>query len=220
MKIKAEALLCPRFSAVGMIAIGVAAFGAGYLASAKRSKPVAPIETPDEDQNQLAIPFEWPSVVHEKTDSSPKDISTMVEETVNLVRHSIFSDTDAEDEWDMEKEEASRKGKGIYVIHQDEFFGEESGYSQTSLNYYESDDILCDEEDVPIYNYENIVGELQFGHGTDDKNVTYIRNEPRECEYEVLRNQGSYANEVLGIEYDEELDRDIEKEGSKLYRRE
>ena len=220
MKIKTEDLMCPRFSVVGLIAVGAVSFGVGYLISAKRSNPEELIEVTVEDHNQLVIQFERPTMAYEQPVHIPKEVPAMVEDTVSLIRHSIFPDKDESDEWDAEKEEASRKGRGVYIIHQDEFFGDELGYSQMSLNYYEEDDILCDDDDVPIYNYEQVVGRLEFGHGTDDKNVVYVRNDARECEYEILRNTTSYANEVLGIEYDEELDREIEREISKLHRKE
>ena len=39
----------------------------------------------------------------------------------------------------------------------------------------------------------------RFGHGCDDPNVVFIRNEKLATDFEVLRHNGSYAEEVLGL---------------------
>jgi hypothetical protein len=67
-----------------------------------------------------------------------------------------------------------------------------------TLMYYAGDDILVDELDVPIYNYQKIVGELKFGHGSQDPNIVYVRNEKLQLEYEILNNPESFQVEVLG----------------------
>jgi hypothetical protein len=72
------------------------------------------------------------------------------------------------------------------------------GYTQTTLTFYSGDNILADEQDSPVYNYESVVGNLRFGHGSNDSNVVYIRNEKLEAEYEVLLFDGSFEIEVLG----------------------
>ena len=79
------------------------------------------------------------------------------------------------------------------------------GYEQSTLTYYEGDDILVDEHDVPVYNHNLSVGPLNFGHGSNDKNVVYIRSERLESEFEVLREHGLYTVEVLGYEKEEEF---------------
>ena len=121
------------------------------------------------------------------------------------VTHSIF--TEDTDTWDQEAEEAARNPADPYVIHKDEFWREEMGYSQTTLTYYEGDDILVDQEDVPVYGFRTIVGELKFGHGSQDQNVFFVRNDTLKAEYEIIRDRGRYEVIVLGLQAEEEAER-------------
>jgi len=65
---------------------------------------------------------------------------------------------------------------------------------------------LCDSHDKPIYNHSEVVGELLFGHGSNDPNVVYIRNPKLEAEYEILRDEGSYEEIVLGEQIEHEAE--------------
>lgn len=138
-----------------------------------------------------------------------------------LVRQSVFAETGAD--WDYTVELAHRAenpGKP-FVIHKDEFFSGESDYSQKSLCYYAGDDILVDEEDKPIFSYLNVTGDLDFGRGSGDANVVYIRNDEFRAEYEILRHSGLYATEILGIEYDEvELENELKHSVNRRFRQE
>lgn len=113
---------------------------------------------------------------------------------------SVFVDPDPS--WDYEEEQKLRTSESPYVIHTDEYYGNETGYGQSTLTYYAGDDILCDEEDVPIYNPNSIVGPLPFGKGSSDPNVVHIRNEHLEAEYEVIQDSGFFSVEVLGQEFE------------------
>ncbi len=98
-----------------------------------------------------------------------------------------------------------RSDKQPYVLHKDEFFADENGYSQITLTYYAGDNILVDESDVPIYNHVDVVGDLLFGHGSGDPKTVYIRNDKQHAEYEVLHDEGLYSQEVLGLEIENNL---------------
>lgn len=110
--------------------------------------------------------------------------------------------------WDYREEQENRTPDAPYVIHRDEFFNEETGYRQTTLTWYDGDKILADEQDVPIYGPEKIVGSLRFGHGSGDADVVYIRNEKMSAEYEITRHTGSFQTEVMGIQAEEEAEAD------------
>lgn len=113
-----------------------------------------------------------------------------------------------DDDWDYDVEVARRTPEEPYILHRDEFFADEKGYdNQTTLTYYQGDNVLCDEQDVPIYQHEKVVGDLKFGHGSGDPNVLYIRNERLEAEYEILLDSGYYVVEVLGGQAEESLER-------------
>lgn len=103
-------------------------------------------------------------------------------------------------EWDWEEELSARTDLLPYVLHRDEFFNEEKGYYQSTLTYYNGDDILVDDQDAPVYNYKFVIGELKFGHGSGDPHVFYVRNDKRHGEYEVLWDDGMYSVEVLGLD--------------------
>lgn len=124
-----------------------------------------------------------------------------VDEEPAVVTHNIFAETD--NEWDMEEELKKRSSDQPYVLHRDEFYAEENDFTQVTLTYYAGDDILVDQEDKPIYNYSNVVGDLLFGHGSGDPKVFHVRNEKLECEYEILRDEGLYSVEVLGLEIED-----------------
>lgn len=117
------------------------------------------------------------------------------------VKKNIFAHTD--EEWDREEEIKSRTPEEPYVIHKDEFYADEMDFTQTTLTYYAGDNIMTDEEDVPIYNHENITGPLKWGHGSGDPNTFHVRNEKRKAEYEIIRHEGLYSVEILALEIED-----------------
>jgi hypothetical protein len=144
--------------------------------------------------------------------AATQDVETFLDEEV-VVREVIANESlvtfavDSEDQewneethdhWDYDEEVAQRGPEHPYIIHRDEFFAEELDYSHSSLMYYRGDDILVDELDVPIYNADKIVGNLTFGHGSQDPHIVYIRNDRLKAEYEVLLDYGTFAAEILG----------------------
>jgi hypothetical protein len=131
----------------------------------------------------------------------------VVVEDENAVQRVIFAGSD--DEWDMEKEQSERTEDKPYILHKDEFYENEKDYSQLSLTYFEGDDIMCDEEQTPVYNYLNVTGPLLFGHGSHDRNTFYVRNDDRSCEYEIIRDSGHFAIEVLALDAEDLADKEI-----------
>jgi hypothetical protein len=115
------------------------------------------------------------------------------------VKQNVFANN-SDDGWDYERELKHRNESEPYVIHKDEFYADEKGYTQITLTYYSGDNIMVDEEDAPVYNHETIVGTLKFGHGSADPNVFYVRNDKRHAEYEILYDKGLFSQEVLGLE--------------------
>jgi hypothetical protein len=113
-------------------------------------------------------------------------------------RVTIFPDNDPD--WNYDEELSKRSKDAPYIIHRDEFFEEEEGmdYRQDTLTFYAGDEILCDSQDVPIYKVDQKVGKLEFGKGSGDPNVVYVRNDKEEMEYEILFDSGYYQVEVRG----------------------
>lgn len=88
-----------------------------------------------------------------------------------------------------------------YIISNETFFQNTREYDQSTLTYYEGDDILVDEIDEPIQDPDMVVGEAnlsKFGHGSKDNNIVYVRNDVLGLDFEVVRRHGKYAQEVLG----------------------
>lgn len=104
------------------------------------------------------------------------------------------------DGWDYASELAQRSPEQPYVIHKDEF-GESELYSQTSYIYYSVDDVLTDTDRTPVPHGDLVVGQdnLKWGHGSEDRDTVFIRNERMELEIEITRVPQSYEEEVLGI---------------------
>lgn len=123
--------------------------------------------------------------------SEPEDA-----ELINIFRK------DVDPTWDYEAELQTRTDDAPYVIHKTEFIEDEMGYRQDTVTYYEGDDIMCDSQETVIFNPRSLMGEFaeRWGHGSEDENVVYIRNEKMEMEWEILRHTGSYSIEVAGLE--------------------
>jgi hypothetical protein len=117
------------------------------------------------------------------------------ENVVNIFTPKVHGD---DEDWNYEQEVAARTPDKPYIIHRDEYYDNENDDRQSTLTYYEGDNILCDSHDTPVYDVENVVGFLQFGHGSQDPNICYVRNERLMAEYEILRDGGYYQVEVLG----------------------
>lgn len=146
-----------------------------------------------------------------ETDSSLDldKVITQVEEEADAMEENapeevknIFEEAKSEIDFDYDEELKHRTPDEPYIVSQEEFFINDGDYGQTSSTYYEGDDVLADERDQMINDIEGTVGEenlLHFGHGSNDPNVVYIRNERIELDFEVLRSEGEYSKEVLGF---------------------
>jgi hypothetical protein len=110
-------------------------------------------------------------------------------------------------DWDFAEELANRTEERPYIIHQDEYQGNETGYKQEVLTWYAGDNVLTDEQEQPIANADDLVDlnhMSRFGHGTDDFNVVFVRNDRLRVEYEICRMPTSYEEEVAGLTNDDE----------------
>lgn len=106
--------------------------------------------------------------------------------------------------FDMEAELATRDTNHPYIISFEEWIADDFQHEQISITYYEADDVLADDADRPIPDVDANIGDRclsQFGYGSKDPMVVYVRNESRGMDYEVLLNKNSYESEVLGIQH-------------------
>lgn len=90
-----------------------------------------------------------------------------------------------------------------YLIDQETFLRNDGEWQQSTLTWYVVDGVLADDRDKMIEDVDETVGKtnlLLFGQGSSDSNIVHIRNPRLNLEFEVLRDEGSYREKVLGIE--------------------
>jgi hypothetical protein len=178
------------------------------LTLAKMEGRVEVTETTNDTEGADALMQDHPSAVSKRRpleSQAPRTLQrlTLVEQDagdghieVGGVSTNVFDNSD--DEWNYKDELESRGAENPYIIHVDEYVANENDWTQSTITYFEGDDIVCDSHDRPMYDAPEIVGQLRFGHGSKDPNVVYIRNPRLQHEFEVLRNPGKYETEVLG----------------------
>jgi hypothetical protein len=108
--------------------------------------------------------------------------------------------------WNYEQEVLDRTPDFPYVIHQNEYNHSEPHYSKVVYTYYAIDDVVADDEDErPIPHGDIVVGldNLKFGHGSDDEDVVYVRNDRLETDMQICRVNRSFEEEVLGMTRDD-----------------
>lgn len=136
----------------------------------------------------------------------PAETSEPARGEPTVVVQNIFNNGEPEDIWDYATEVKSRNAAQPYIIHVDEFKEGHEEHEQSTLTYFTGDDVLCDERDTPIDDVDALVGldNLErFGHGSNDPNALYIRNEPLGRDIEIVRSSGKFATEVHGFNDDE-----------------
>jgi hypothetical protein len=145
-------------------------------------------------------------VAYEKVElaEEPAKIEVKVEKPQTTVNVFAEHATDPRDwDWDRELILRAENPEAPYVISFEEFSDNPDHHEQTTLTYYAADDTLADEKESPIDNVDYVVGEdnlTRFGHGSNDSSVVYIRNERIDSDFEVIRSEGSYRKEVLGMD--------------------
>lgn len=96
--------------------------------------------------------------------------------------------------------DSNRDPEQPYLISQDEFLENEPGFIQTTLTYFEKDNVLADEKDDIIDDVAGSVGKEfkdTFGH-KDHPNEVYVRNEKLQMDFEITRSERSFTEDVLG----------------------
>lgn len=130
---------------------------------------------------------------------------TVTDRDGKVVSHNIFDDAEPDgDVWDYEQELKLREANPTkpYIISKEEFLEGESGYEQADMVYFAGDQVLSDDQQIPVNDTDGLVGDANlenFGHGSGDAKMLYIRNDNTEMEYEIALSSGEYTREVLGL---------------------
>lgn len=100
-----------------------------------------------------------------------------------------------------------------YPISEEEFSTECLDYDKLSLRYYTDDSTLCDDQDVPVDDVPQLVGEETADYLSDYltafvnhpqheglDHTIYVRNEGTTADYEITIIENGYAAEILGYD--------------------
>lgn len=101
-----------------------------------------------------------------------------------------------------EKDKRNRTEEAPYILEKEEFFRNDSEYTQSTLTYYAGDGILTDSRDDIIDEVDVTVGQGNldnFGYGSGDPKVLYVRNDALDLEFEILHHEGTYKQHVAGL---------------------
>ena len=169
-----------------------------------------------EEYAQAPLPFEAQIVdappiiiVNDESELPPGVHTIVVEETEDELHFTIFDEPpEPTADWDYSYEVPLRTDDAPYIIHRDEFITNEEDNTQLTITFYEGDQVVCDEEDIPMYDHEKMLGPLLFGKGSEDPSIVYIRNPIVGTEYGVIRDRGFYQVEVLGAQIESQMAKD------------
>jgi hypothetical protein len=176
----------------------------GYAPVPSEDQPLMAVTPPDELVDAAA---EGPGPVMRTSPAAPVPADPAPPIVRNLFRDAEEKATRNVDVWDYEEEKRGRSPDIPYIIHADERY-EFEGYGEETLTYYEKDDVLCNERDEVLAEgpeRERLIGEWsldKFGHGSNDPEIVYVRNDRVEMIYEIVKSPNSYAEEVHGFSHD------------------
>lgn len=160
------------------------------------SDPTALAERADELSDRIAS--ETISKVLKYVPDVENDVTYVVEEDqIDLETDEMIADSEIV----REIEVAVAHGHP-YLISKEEYMANDTNYAQSTITYFEEDDVLVDENDVVIEYSDDVVGihtTSRFGVMSGDNNIVYVRSDRKEIEFEIVRNKGNYARDVLGF---------------------
>jgi hypothetical protein len=212
---------------LGVIAVGNLAVGAvvGYKVAEKRLSVRfdrrLETETADMREFYTVHPHQkkYPNPAAAVADLiQPSIVEGDVEPPEKVAYHKIVksgeytSEDDPEEELAIEAEVGKEVSRNVfeekadpeqpYIISQEDYMQGEPDFQQATLTYYELDKILTDEREDRIDDINTTVGEqnIQFGVGSSDENVVHVRNVRLRMDFEIIRSEGAYAKEVLGLD--------------------
>ena len=88
----------------------------------------------------------------------------------------------------------SFKPNGSITVIEPEDYGEDEDYDQVSLTLY-ADHVLADEDDEIVTDIRGVVGAGNLKRmGEYEEDALHIKNEPRKCYYEILRDNRKYED--------------------------
>lgn len=142
-------------------------------------------------------PAKTPVEARDEKPLTKDELEGLRNQLTNRVAYSSMTRVYAGDAVEVENDEIPK----IFVIDSDTFEAGDTDQDTVSLTYFEEDDVLIDEQeeiiDVPEALLED--GLENFGKGSGDPNIVFVRNFNVGIDYEVVRDPRSYAEVVGGL---------------------
>lgn len=193
------------FFGVG-VGLGVAAgFAAGYFVMEKRLKTKYEKLTEAEVdkmrkhyQKKVVASAPKPSV-EEIIEAQAREQQAIDEVNELFPEEPVQVNVFDEETWDYAVETKDRDPEVPYIIHVDEFTQNEPEHEQATYTYYEVDDILADSRDITIDDMDEVIGLGNlghWGHGSNNDDIVYVRNEVLKIDVEIIRDRGSFREET------------------------
>lgn len=137
-------------------------------------------------------------------DSAPYDEPPVIEAAAKaLIDYNQISKSQTRPAKSAAREKNVNNKEHPVVISEEDFMSGDSGYDQVTLTYYAGDNVLCTPDDSEVAGNERLwaVGTLieNYVPPSGDSNEIYIRSPKLHQDYEIIRMEGSYSQEVLGL---------------------
>lgn len=104
-----------------------------------------------------------------------------------------------------------------YIISEEDYMDPNvfTEFNKNTLIYYEDDDTLATDRDEVVTEVEKLIGSsalTNFGNMSGNKDTVFVRNVKLSSDFEIVREQGSYKEVVLGLP-----EEDVEYEKAKRF---
>lgn len=133
----------------------------------------------------------------------PTTRNIWVDHSADFDEESEETPEDADEEDAVSFVEAGIRIEGQpYIISQAEYEQDYENYDKLALTFFEADDTLVDDHEVPVRDVDGTVGTsalTNFGLMSNSKSLVYVRNEELKADIEVSLDRRSYLEAGLKI---------------------
>lgn len=122
-----------------------------------------------------------------------------------IIERNVFDtpEPDPEDLGEGTDEEPEDSAVRPFVISAEQWFQNETDYSQITLTYWADDDVLTDDARRVVTDVDNVVGATnlhRFGFKSDDADLVYVRNHRLSADYEITKDERNWGEVVHGVD--------------------
>lgn len=112
----------------------------------------------------------------------------------DILKHLGYKDHSKDEDYEEESEETNKMNSYGPVVVPPEEYGDYEDYELISLTYY-ADGVLTDEDDDPVEDIEEKVGDDFMDHfGEYEDDSVFIRNDDLRCYFEILADERKYSD--------------------------